>query len=255
MNCYFIMKFHHERVMQCWIDFIYVSYARWHYTECLATHGSKLQPSVNQFHASVINFMLLLWYLSQWWRLMQVWGLVENIFKPRDLVYILYNVCLIVHAAWFLAVQLLLTFGLLGIVVCFILATLYMSANRASKNLTLIGLVFASFITGYYISTLAFPADIGRKPASPARGNAYTPARAGFVGDAYTPANETADLVSLNMAAPVRTVSDMRDNPKTLIRSGVSVYNYNNLFWILYRGTYASEESVSNDCLQMIARW
>lgn len=49
--------------------------------------------------------------------------------------------------AWFLAVQLLLTFGLLGIVVCFILATLYMSANRASKNLTLIGLVFASFIT------------------------------------------------------------------------------------------------------------
>ena len=35
---------------------------------------------------------------------------------------------------------------------------------------------------------LAFPADISRKPASPAMpvgaGNAYTPARAGFVGDA-----------------------------------------------------------------------
>ena len=56
-------------------------------------------------------------------------------------------------------------------------------------------------------------------------GNAYTPARASFVGDAYTPANETADLVSLNMAAPVRTVSDIRDNPKTLNRSGVYIHN------------------------------
>ena len=36
---------------------------------------------------------------------------------------------------------------------------------------------------------------------------------------------KTADLVSLNMAAPVRIVSDMRDNPKTLNRSGVYIYN------------------------------
>ena len=56
-------------------------------------------------------------------------------------------------------------------------------------------------------------------------GDAYTPARAGFVGDAYTPANGTANLVSLNMTPPVRTVSDMRDNPKTLNRSGVYIYN------------------------------
>ena len=56
-------------------------------------------------------------------------------------------------------------------------------------------------------------------------GSAYTPARSGFVGDAYMPANETADLVSLNMAAPVRSVSDMRDNPKTVNRSGVHIYN------------------------------
>ena len=60
----------------------------------------------------------------------------------------------------------------------------------------------------YIIYILAFPADIGRKPALPAHGrlgagNAYMPARADFVGDANTPANETADLVSLNMAAPV----------------------------------------------------
>ena len=52
---------------------------------------------------------------------------------------------------------------------------------------------------------------------------AYTPARAGFVGDAYTPADETADLVSLNMAVSVRSVSDMRDNP-TLNRSGFYIF-------------------------------
>ena len=59
--------------------------------------------------------------------------------------------------------------------------------------------------------------------------NAYTPARAGFIGDAYTPANETADLVSLNMAAPVWIVTEMtymRDNPKTMNHSGVYIYNY-----------------------------
>ena len=49
--------------------------------------------------------------------------------------------------------------------------------------------------------------------------NAYTPARAGFVGDPYTLANETADgtkdrdLVHLKIVAPVRSISD---NPKTI---------------------------------------
>ena len=52
-------------------------------------------------------------------------------------------------------------------------------------------------------------------------GNSYAPARADFVGDANMPAYETADLVFLNMAAPVRSDSDMRDHPKTLNRSGV----------------------------------
>ena len=42
----------------------------------------------------------------------------------------------------------------------------------------------------------------------------------------YTPANETADLLSLNMAAPERTVSDMRDNLKTPNHSDVYIYNY-----------------------------
>ena len=54
-------------------------------------------------------------------------------------------------------------------------------------------------------------------------GNAYTPARAGFVGDTYMPDNEMADstkdrdLVSLNIAAPVRSM--------TVDRSGVYIYN------------------------------
>ena len=62
-------------------------------------------------------------------------------------------------------------------------------------------------------------------------GDAYTPARVDFVGDeAYTPANETADFVPLNMAAPVRIVSYMRDNPKTLNRSGVYIYNWSNIY-------------------------
>ena len=43
---------------------------------------------------------------------------------------------------------------------------------------------------------LAFPADIGRK---------------------------------YNMAAPVRSISDMRDNPKTINRSGVYIYNVTNV--------------------------
>ena len=42
-------------------------------------------------------------------------------------------------------------------------------------------------------------------------GNAYTPVRAGIVGHAYTPANETADLVSLNMTAGARIKRDGDD--------------------------------------------
>ena len=45
-------------------------------------------------------------------------------------------------------------------------------------------------------------------------------------GNAFTPANETVDLVSLNMAVPVRSVSAMHHNPKTLNHSGVYIYNY-----------------------------
>ena len=81
----------------------------------------------------------------------------------------------------------------------------------------------------YYIYVLynycitSFPCRYWQKAGF--AGNAYMPARASFVGDAYTPANETADLVSLNMAAPVRSVSDMRINPKTIILSGVYIYN------------------------------
>ena len=61
-------------------------------------------------------------------------------------------------------------------------------------------------------------------------GNAYTPARAGVVHAGS--ANKTAVLVSLNMAASVRSVSDMRDNPKTLNRSGAYIYNVLSLIMI-----------------------
>ena len=68
--------------------------------------------------------------------------------------------------------------------------------------------------------------------------NVYTWVRYGIVGDAYTPANKTADLVSLNMAAPVRSVSlsDTRDNPKTPNRSDVYIYNY--VYDLLEMGYY-----------------
>ena len=51
------------------------------------------------------------------------------------------------------------------------------------------------------IYRLAFPADIGRKPVSPARGSRQRL----HAGERYKPASEI-DLVSLNMAAPVRSV-------------------------------------------------
>ena len=56
--------------------------------------------------------------------------------------------------------------------------------------------------SNYYtiIEWLAFPADIGRKPASLACGSRqriHAAARTGFVGDAYTPVNETADGTTL----------------------------------------------------------
>ena len=74
---------------------------------------------------------------------------------------------------------------------------------------------------------LAFPADIGKNPASPVRGSRQR-LQAGesrLRRYAYTPANET-DLVFFNMAALVRIVPDMLDNPKTLNLSGVYIYNF-----------------------------
>ena len=51
------------------------------------------------------------------------------------------------------------------------------------------------------IQQLASPADIARKSASPARGSL----KGIHTGERYTPASEM-DLVSLNIAAPVRSV-------------------------------------------------
>ena len=91
--------------------------------------------------------------------------------------------------------------------------------------------------TEEYYYLLAFPADICKMLCRPLEaGKAYRPARAGFVGDAYTPANETADgtkdrdLVSLNMSAPIRSMTDLHDNPKIINRSDVYIYNSGSFF-------------------------
>ena len=67
-------------------------------------------------------------------------------------------------------------------------------------NKKLCYIILLCYIIIIIIIILAFPADIGRKPASPARGsrhvgagNAYMSAGAGFAGNTSTPVNETAD--------------------------------------------------------------
>ena len=69
---------------------------------------------------------------------------------------------------------------------------------------------------------LAFPANIGRKLALPVRGSCMGRQRL-HAGERYTPASEM-DLVSLNMAAPVKSMRSEEDNPKTLDRNGVYIY-------------------------------
>ena len=44
-------------------------------------------------------------------------------------------------------------------------------------------------------------------------------------GNAYTPANKAADGTTWRRPAPVRSVSDICDNPKTINRTGVYIYN------------------------------
>ena len=75
------------------------------------------------------------------------------------------------------------------------------------------------------IIILAFPADICRKPASLARGSRQRL----HAGESRLPPWRVHVAQwngwRHNMAAPVRSVPDMRDNPKTINRSGVYIYN------------------------------
>ena len=76
-----------------------------------------------------------------------------------------------------------------------------------------------------YTIILAFPADIGIKPASPARGSwqrIYPPVRTGFAGDAYTPANETARLERYVAAGSI-----------DISRSGVYIYKIDDLIGLI----------------------
>ena len=91
-------------------------------------------------------------------------------------------------------------------------------------------------------------ADIGRKPTSPVHGSRQRL----HAGVRYTPGSEM-DLVSLNMAAPVRSVmSGSIDNPKTLNCSGVYIYNYNRFTIIAVSVLFEAEQNditISNDWL------
>lgn len=52
---------------------------------------------------------------------------------------------------WFTTVQVLITLGFLGVILSFALATIYMTANRASKNVTITCLAFISIISVIFI--------------------------------------------------------------------------------------------------------
>ena len=86
-------------------------------------------------------------------------------------------------------------------------------------------------ICSLYYTSLYFPADIGRKPASPARAP-REPVTLKRRREPALPGTLTRRLMKRhNMAAPVWTVTDMCDNPKTMNRSGVYIYNGNGGFF------------------------
>ena len=66
-------------------------------------------------------------------------------------------------------------------------------SKQCSKMLKMVTQVQNSMNILYY-SSIAVPADIGRKPAPPARGNRQSlhAGESRLRGDAYSPANETA---------------------------------------------------------------
>jgi len=52
---------------------------------------------------------------------------------------------------WMISVQVMTCLGLVGLIISFGLATIYMSANRASKNISLVSLSVLSFLSGVLI--------------------------------------------------------------------------------------------------------
>lgn len=49
--------------------------------------------------------------------------------------------------SWLTTTQVLVSIGFFGVIVSFVLATIYMTANRASKNVTITSLTFVCFVT------------------------------------------------------------------------------------------------------------
>ena len=90
----------------------------------------------------------------------------------------------------------------------------------------------------YYI--LAFPADIGRQPALPARAcesrQRLNAGESRLCRWCETPANETVFSIfgRQNMAAPIRSVRFRRGKPKTINRSVFYIYNYYCKYWNIF---------------------
>ena len=61
---------------------------------------------------------------------------------------------MLVVVDWFVASQVFLTFGLVGLLVAAVLTTLYMCVHQISKNATLISLVIFCFGAGKYALVL-----------------------------------------------------------------------------------------------------
>lgn len=56
-----------------------------------------------------------------------------------------------VAEGWFITSQVLISIGFFGVAVSFVLAVIYMTANRTSKNVTLASLAFITFVTVVFI--------------------------------------------------------------------------------------------------------
>lgn len=84
-------------------------------------------------------------------------GFVTNSWTIQNVTYTgLWQTCTYMprtqpEDAWLTTSQVLISIGFFGVTVSFVLATIYMTANRTSKNVTLASLAFVTFVTVVFI--------------------------------------------------------------------------------------------------------